>query len=361
MLLALPAATEAALPKVTSTLIVPNKSIGGVALGAKASQVTKAWGANKECEYSCVYEGKPGRHETASLGSASLETKEEGAPAKVWLVFISVGEKTVGDKAVPNFNTPLTRFKTAKGIGLGSTASELTHAYHSAKKETFPGGAVSLQDQGPEGNRDDLHHRHLEARSSRSRSSPTRAADGRRRGRKPRATMLLLAAALLGALACSALAAQAGATTGLGGAVQAEVQAQPDGPHRLQTQTEKAVEHRLRPVRRQGRLRRNRGAGRHRDRRAPHGPALRGHRRRQPEERHLQQRAPGIRRPGSHRLCPGKGRAFSGSDSTPISQYTISGTFTSSTAMKGTYESSQTLFGVTCSTGKQSFTAKWAP
>ncbi len=57
----------------------------------------------------------------------------------------------------------------------------------------------------------------------------------------------------------------------------------------------------------------------------------------------------------------GKGRAFSGSETTPLLTYTISGTFTSSTAMKGTYESSQTLFGVTCSTGKQSFTAKWAP
>ncbi|HEV7482478.1 MAG TPA: hypothetical protein VGO13_05200 [Solirubrobacterales bacterium] len=52
--LALPAAAQATLPKTTNTLIVPGKSIGGVALGGSVASVTKAWGPNKTCEYQCL-------------------------------------------------------------------------------------------------------------------------------------------------------------------------------------------------------------------------------------------------------------------------------------------------------------------
>lgn len=137
--LAIPAAAQAALPKTSSTLIVPAKSIGGLALGATATGVTNAWGKNKACEYQCLYEGRKGTAETAALASAGLETPSHGAP-KVWSLSISVGSKQVGSNLVPNFNTPLTSFKTAKGIGLGSTATELKHAYHAAKKQGEPGG-----------------------------------------------------------------------------------------------------------------------------------------------------------------------------------------------------------------------------
>jgi hypothetical protein len=134
--LALPAAAQAALPKTSNTLIVPGKSIGGVALGGSLSSVTKAWGPNKACEYQCLYEGKAGAGETPSLGSVLLETKTSGGPGKVWMIFINVAQKTIGDKLVPDFNTPLTRFRTAKGIGLGSKVTELKQAYHSAKKSS---------------------------------------------------------------------------------------------------------------------------------------------------------------------------------------------------------------------------------
>lgn len=142
--LALPAAAQAGLPKMSNTLIVPGKSIGGVALGGSLSAVTKAWGPNKACEYQCLYEGKAAAGETPSLGSVLLETKSSGGPGKVWMVFINVGEKPSGDKLVPNFNTPLTRFKTAKGIGLGSKVTELKQAYHSAKKSSTGISDVSL-------------------------------------------------------------------------------------------------------------------------------------------------------------------------------------------------------------------------
>ncbi len=149
MALALPASAQAGLPKTSNTLIVPGKSIGGVALGSTVASVTKAWGTNKACEYQCLYQGKAGATETPSLGSVLLESKAEGLPLKVWMVFINVGEQTGGAKVVPNFNTPLTRFKTAKGIGLGSKASELKQAYPAAKKDAIVPGVTVYTIEGP--------------------------------------------------------------------------------------------------------------------------------------------------------------------------------------------------------------------
>lgn len=128
--LALPAAAQAALPKTADTLIVPAKSLGGVTLGSSATAVTKAWGKNKACEYQCLYEGK----NSGELGSVLLESNSSGGDYKVWTVFIAVSETIVGSTPKPNFDTPLTRFKTSKGIGLGSTAGELRGAYHAVKK-----------------------------------------------------------------------------------------------------------------------------------------------------------------------------------------------------------------------------------
>jgi hypothetical protein len=141
MALALPAAAQAALPKTTSdTLIVPGKSIGGVALGGSTASVTKAWGPNPTCEYQCLYTVKVGPTESAALGSALLETGAKGGASKVWEIFIDVGENNTGTNPTPNFNTPLTRFKTAEGIGLGSKVSELKRAYHGLKKQVVVAG-----------------------------------------------------------------------------------------------------------------------------------------------------------------------------------------------------------------------------
>ena len=91
--LALPAAAQAGLPKASSTLIVPAKSLGGVTLGSTPTAVTKAWGKSKEkCEYDCLYEGKtPGE-----LGNVLLEADTNGANYKVWSGVIAVGSTTVG-------------------------------------------------------------------------------------------------------------------------------------------------------------------------------------------------------------------------------------------------------------------------
>jgi hypothetical protein len=132
---ALPATAGAALPKPSTTLIVPGKSIGGVALGATAGTVKKAWGNTKDCEFQCVYEGGKNGDETAANGGVLLEEPaSKKGPAKVWRVFLTVGQKKVGDELKPDFNTPLDEFTTSKGIGIGSKISEVQKAYPSAKK-----------------------------------------------------------------------------------------------------------------------------------------------------------------------------------------------------------------------------------
>ncbi|HVO53198.1 MAG TPA: hypothetical protein VMT37_02185 [Solirubrobacterales bacterium] len=147
--LALPSASQAALPRTSTTLIVPGSSIGGLKLGAKLSQVTKAWGATKSCEYQCLYEGGKGKEETAALASVLLESKQPGAPGKVWLMSLNVGFKTVHGESVPNFRTPLTKFRTAKGIGLGSKVSEVQRAYPKAEKHVSTGGYGYFEIPGP--------------------------------------------------------------------------------------------------------------------------------------------------------------------------------------------------------------------
>jgi hypothetical protein len=143
--LALPTAAQAGLPKAADTLIVPAKSIGGVALGSTPTGVVKAWGKSKECKYQCLYEGK----NSGELGSVLLESNASGTNYKAWSVFISVSETIVGATTKPNFDTPLTSFKTSKGIGLGSSQRELTQAYHALKKLSVGSGVFSYSLKGP--------------------------------------------------------------------------------------------------------------------------------------------------------------------------------------------------------------------
>lgn len=138
--LAVPVIAQAALPRTSNTLIVPAHSLGGVTLGSNAKAVTKAWGKNGACEeFRCLYEGAAPAGGTASVASVLLETPGSGGAPKVTTVFVNIGDKRVGSELKPNFVTPLTRFKTSKGIGLGSTATELKHAYKGLKKEGTAG------------------------------------------------------------------------------------------------------------------------------------------------------------------------------------------------------------------------------
>jgi hypothetical protein len=150
LVLALPAIAAAGLPQAKSTLIVPNKSIGGVALGATTSAVEKAWGKSGNCEFDCIYEAaRKSETELPSSGTVLLEEKKPGDPKKVWLITLRTGSKVVNGKSIPNFDTPLTKLKTSKGIGLGSKASELARAYPKAKRKGIAGGAYYYEITGP--------------------------------------------------------------------------------------------------------------------------------------------------------------------------------------------------------------------
>ncbi|HEY1833786.1 MAG TPA: hypothetical protein VGG08_05060 [Solirubrobacteraceae bacterium] len=127
-LLAAPAISAASLPSTHSTSIVPSKSIGGVKLGMSLAQATKAWGKGGTCsEAGCQYQSKSG-----GFADFSLIRKTETSQPVVGIIVIETG--TVGTTSKRNYNTPLARWKTSSGIGLGSTVKQLRHAYPQAKK-----------------------------------------------------------------------------------------------------------------------------------------------------------------------------------------------------------------------------------
>jgi hypothetical protein len=136
-----PGGAAAALPKTSNTLIEPGKSIGGVALGASPTSVTKAWGPGC-AETSCTY--SPASKVGQSPALAIVGFEKTGTKWGAWEVGISVGSDISGVNPKPEFNTPLTKFKTSMGIGLGSTEGELKAAYHAAKKSLDTDNGITI-------------------------------------------------------------------------------------------------------------------------------------------------------------------------------------------------------------------------
>ncbi len=130
--LAVPVIAQASLPSTNNTLIVPNKSVGGIGFGATPKEVVKAWGhaETTPCVGSCNY---PGKNEGEQI-TVGFETKDNGKTYKAWSIFLNAGRKDVGGKSVPICPTPLGRFETSKGIHLCSTVGELKAAYPKVKK-----------------------------------------------------------------------------------------------------------------------------------------------------------------------------------------------------------------------------------
>jgi hypothetical protein len=126
-------AANASLPNPKSTLIKPGSSIGGVKYGMDAQQALKLWGKGSNCDEAAV--GRCTWAGSAKQGSAYFEVGRDGKVAEVGL---QIGQKSNG---VPIYKGPLTKWKDAKGIGLGSTQSATAKAY----KKAFPnGGGLQL-------------------------------------------------------------------------------------------------------------------------------------------------------------------------------------------------------------------------
>jgi hypothetical protein len=129
--LALPSFAQASLPHAHSTSIVPFKSLAGLKLNSSVAAATKAWGKGGTCtESSCTYTSKTGG--TASFLAARKLT--DTAPLLVVQISIEAPLKS-STSLKRNFNTPLASYRTPSGIGIGSSAKSLKHAYPHLIKE----------------------------------------------------------------------------------------------------------------------------------------------------------------------------------------------------------------------------------
>jgi hypothetical protein len=123
----------AKLPSPNTMRIVPGKSMGGVRIGMDAAKAVAVWGKGGTCDQvvgaSCQWTG------TMKQGSASFEVVNN----KVSQLRLEAGQKANFESV---YRVPLTRWKTVKGIGLGSTLRRVLRKYRRAKTT---GGGVELR------------------------------------------------------------------------------------------------------------------------------------------------------------------------------------------------------------------------
>ena len=121
--LALPAAAAGHLPQTSSTKIVPGKSIAGVKLDMTKHQVFGKWGKTTCDPGSCTWEGPGtrGKNERAIVSFVS---------GKVVQITISAATKGSNLKFKPG---TLSKWKTSKGIALGSPKAKVPRAYPKAQ------------------------------------------------------------------------------------------------------------------------------------------------------------------------------------------------------------------------------------
>jgi hypothetical protein len=128
----LAATAVAGVPHPSTRLIVPGKSLGGVKLGGTFAAARKAWGAGADCRKTflmrvCVY-----KTDSYADGSAGFSSQ---AGATIDEITLNAGYTRNG---TPIFTNSVARFKTSKGIRLGSTSSAVRNAYPNVKRR--PGG-----------------------------------------------------------------------------------------------------------------------------------------------------------------------------------------------------------------------------
>ena len=134
--LCVPALADAKLPKPKTTAIKPGKSIAGVKLDMTRAQAFAAWGSTR-CVAPTLCEwhgpGKPGQQEVASISLVNGK-----------VVQITIKAAVVGTATQSVRLGPLARWKTSKGIALGSKRSAVARAYPTARPNT--GEAVNGYD-----------------------------------------------------------------------------------------------------------------------------------------------------------------------------------------------------------------------
>lgn len=126
----IPAAASAALPRPASTAIVPGKSIGGVSIGMTVKRALAVWGAGSRCtaatiRRSCTWTG------SGMQGTVSFTV---GFTGKVRSIAIVAGH----NERSQVYEGPLQKWKTGKGIHLGSSAAAVVKAYR--KLHSSPAG-----------------------------------------------------------------------------------------------------------------------------------------------------------------------------------------------------------------------------
>jgi hypothetical protein len=134
--LCVPASADAKLPKPRTTAIKPGKSIAGVKLDMTRAQAFAAWGSTSclaptLCEWHGP--GKAGQQEVASISLVNGK-----------VVQITIKAAVVGTATQRIRLGPLARWKTSKGIALGSKRSAVARAYPTARRNA--GEAVNGYD-----------------------------------------------------------------------------------------------------------------------------------------------------------------------------------------------------------------------
>lgn len=127
--LAMPAAAGAHLPQPKSTAIKPGTSMAGVKLDMTKQQVFGKWGKTTCDASTCTWEG-PG---TRGKNERAIVSFVNG---KVVQISISAATKGNNLKFKPGV---LSKWKTSKGISLGSLKSKVAHAYPGAKANPSEG------------------------------------------------------------------------------------------------------------------------------------------------------------------------------------------------------------------------------
>jgi hypothetical protein len=145
---------RAALPKPTTYKIVPGHSIGGAELGENIGAAKKQWGSHRgKCGrvhfegadpfYSCSYATSD---KSKGFGEIAMH---RGKTVDLLRIYVGDSPGTYGWDE-PVFDTPLARFRTKKGIRLGSSEKAVRSAYPKAKRVGTPGYHVySYNLRGP--------------------------------------------------------------------------------------------------------------------------------------------------------------------------------------------------------------------